>query len=129
MCSLPFALFMLPVLSVFLHNAMPTAYDRYGRRSPYQDPSALTLTSTLVIALALTLNLTATAGAALTSTPVVRVTLTLTRCCPYQYPSAKMDGAREAETRAEAKAEEASGVSTSRADAAAMALESRRAMV
>ena len=28
--------------------------------------------------------------------------LTLTRCCPYQYPSAKMDGARDSEAGAEA---------------------------
>ena len=39
-CSLPFALFMLPLVNVFLHNAMPTAYDQYGRCCPYQYPSA-----------------------------------------------------------------------------------------
>ena len=38
-CSLPFALFMLPLVNVFLHNAMPTAYDQYGRCCPYQYPS------------------------------------------------------------------------------------------
>ena len=40
-CSLPFALFMLPLANIFLHNAMPTAYDQYGRCCPYQYPSAI----------------------------------------------------------------------------------------
>jgi hypothetical protein len=29
---------MLPLVNVFLHNAMPTAYDQYGRCCPYQYP-------------------------------------------------------------------------------------------